>query len=118
MTKKETIELNNKDSKNNLFCDLNKAITEAAENAGITKDQAYTFMIEFGEVIIGNKNGTITDVDNILKELKEVYKAYEVELNNLDTKTEESIGRHKFLSGKLKGIDEAINIIANYEKVE
>lgn len=109
MTKKEAPKSKNKD-----YSNLNDAITKAADNTGITKEQAYTFMMEFGEVVAGDKNSSPTDVDIILEKLRTMYLKYDKELKNIDTSKEESVGRHKFLSGKLQGIYEAIKIITTY----
>ena len=46
-----------------LFNNIDTAITAAAIKAGITKDQAYTFILEFGDIISYDK----TEQNNIDK---------------------------------------------------
>lgn len=46
-----------------LFNNIDAAITAAAIKAGITKDQAYTFILEFGDIMSYDK----TEQNNIDK---------------------------------------------------
>lgn len=100
--------------RNKLHNNLNEAITIAANDAGITVEEAYAFMISFGEAG-DNKKELNTDKDYFIKHLNNIIEAYKAQLNDLDTTDVDSIGTHKFLSGKIAGLKDAIDAIQKYD---
>lgn len=101
-----------KEEREVLYNELNDAVTIAAEQAGITAEEAYAFIISFGEV--KDRKELISDKDNIIKHLNNIIEAYKVQLHEVDTTNEDSIGTHKFIAGKIAGIKDAINTLQKY----
>ena len=103
------MEVVNKERRNKLYNDVNDAICKAANEAGITPEQAYNFMLAFADT--KEDNNSFRDKNSIIKYLNEIIKGYDTARRYLDTTDIHSVETHKFLSGKILGIKDAIKAI-------
>lgn len=102
--------MNNDNEK--LFNEVNDTIIRAANEVGISTEQAYNFILAFADAK-ENVERSFRDTDIVINKLNDLKEKYKEELNNLPTWKEESIGTHRFLRGLIQGIEQSIKIIEN-----
>jgi hypothetical protein len=103
------------EERSKLYIDINDVVTKAANDADITLEQGYAFMLSFTENS-SKKDETFKDKERILIHLNNILDAYNAQLEDLDTTDEDSISKHKYISGKIEGMKDAIKSIELYNK--